>query len=217
MAGAPAGSGPWTHVTGYWFLETSLDPDPPAELREFLDAGEPPVCFGFGSMLAADPAAMTALAIEALAARRGVLVGDLHVQAGVELPPSVFAVGAVEHGWLFERCAAVVHHGGAGTTAAALRAGATSVIVPHMLDQFAWARRLRELGASPPPIPRRKLSAPRLREAIAAAVEDPRFAARTALLGEQIRQEDGVGCALEAFERHHLAAAEHQFSTMTHG
>jgi UDP:flavonoid glycosyltransferase YjiC (YdhE family) len=216
VAPPPGHVGPWTHVTGYWFLEPSLDPDPPAQLHEFLAAGEPPVCFGFGSMLTADPATMNELAVEALAGRRGVLVGDLHVRAGGELPPNVLAVAAVDHGWLFERCAAAVHHGGAGTTAAALRAGVPSVIVPHMLDQFAWGRRLAQLGAGPPPIPRRKLSAPRLREAITAAVGDPRFARTAAALGEQVRQEDGVGCGLEAFQRH-LTVADHQFSTITHG
>ena len=216
IAPAPRHVGPWAHVTGYWFLDTSLDPDPPARLREFLDAGEPPVCLGFGSMATADPATMTELAVEALAGRRGVLVGDLHLRAGVKLPPNLIAVTAVDYGWLFERCAAVVHHGGAGTSAMALRAGLPSVTVPHMLDQFAWSRRLAQLGAGPPPIARRKLSAPRLREAIASAVEDPRFTRAAASLGEQIRQEDGVGCALEAFQRHH-AVAEHQFSTITHG
>jgi sterol 3beta-glucosyltransferase len=203
-------------ATGYWFLESSLDPEPPEELRRFIDQGTPPVCVGFGSMDTADPAAMRELIVQALDGRRGVLVGDPHSDGAADLPGSVFAVGAVDHGWLFERCAAAVHHGGAGTTAAALRAGVPSVIVPHMLDQRAWAQRLQELGASPAPIPRRKLSAQRLREGIAAAADDPGFARRTTALREQIAEEDGIANALDAF-RAHLGVAEHQVPTTTHG
>jgi sterol 3beta-glucosyltransferase len=204
------------HATGYWFLEPTHDPEPPQELRRFIEEGAPPVCVGFGSMDTADPAAMRELILQALDGRRGVLVGDLHSDRAADLPGSVFAVGAVDHGWLFERCAAAVHHGGAGTTAAALRAGVPSVIVPHMLDQRAWAQRLRELGASPVPIPRRKLSAQRLREGIAAATDDPRFVRRTAALREQIAEEDGIANALDAFSAH-LGAAERQVPTTTHG
>jgi UDP:flavonoid glycosyltransferase YjiC (YdhE family) len=203
-------------TTGYWFLETPLDPEPTEELLRFMDQGAPPVCVGFGSMGTADPAAMRELVVQALDGRRGVLVGDLHSYGATELPGSVIAVGAVDHGWLFERCAAAVHHGGAGTTAAALRAGVPSVIVPHMLDQRAWAQRLHELGASPVPIPRRKLSVQRLREGIAAAADDPRFIRRTAELRAQIADENGIENALDAF-RAHLGAAEHQVPTTTHG
>jgi sterol 3beta-glucosyltransferase len=203
-------------ATGYWFLESPLDPQPPEELRRFIDQGAPPVCVGFGSMDTADPAAMRELIVQALDGRRGVLVGDIHSDGAAELPGSVFAVGAIDHGWLFERCAAAVHHGGAGTTAAALRAGVPSVIVPHMLDQRAWAQRLQEIGASPAPIPRRKLSAQLLREGIAAAADDPRFARRTAALRDQIAEENGIANALDAF-RAHLGVAEHQVPTTTHG
>jgi sterol 3beta-glucosyltransferase len=209
-------SSPSSRTTGYWFLEPPLDPEPSEDLHRFMDQGAPPVCVGFGSMGTADPAAMRELVVQALDGRRGVLVGDLHSDGATELPGSVFPVGAVDHGWLFERCAAAVHHGGAGTTAAALRAGVPSVIVPHMLDQRAWARRLHELGASPAPIPRRKLSAQRLRDGISAAADDPRFARRTVALRAQITDEDGIENALDAF-RAHLGAAEHQVPTTTHG
>jgi sterol 3beta-glucosyltransferase len=207
---------PSSKTTGYWFGESSLAPEPSEDLLRFMDQGAPPVCVGFGSMDTADPGAMRRLVVQALDGRRGVLVGDLHPDGAAELPGSVFVVGAVDHAWLFERCAAAVHHGGAGTTAAALRAGVPAVIVPHMLDQRTWAQRLHELGASPSPIPRRKLSAQSLREGIAAAAEDPRFARRTAELRRQIAEEDGIANALDAF-RAHLGAAEHQVPTTTHG
>jgi sterol 3beta-glucosyltransferase len=200
----PARSGPWTHITGYWVLEGELDPEPPAGLVDFLNAGPAPVCIGFGSMLDADPAGTTALAIGALrgAGQRGVLIRGEHGFGEAEPSDSVFAVDTISHEWLFARCSAVVHHGGAGTTAATLRAGLPSVMVPHMMDQYAWARTVHELGAAPPPIPRRKLSIQLLQEAILAAVTDPGMRERAAAIGGQICEEDGIARALEVFARH---------------
>jgi sterol 3beta-glucosyltransferase len=193
-----------TRVTGYWFLESAIDPEPPQELADFLAAGPPPVCVGFGSMIDADPAGMSALAVEALrrSGQRGVLIGGEQGRGEASLPDSVLAVGAISHDWLFERCSAVVHHGGAGTTAAALKAGVPSVVVPHMIDQIAWGRTIHALGAGPAPIRRRKLSPERLHRAITAAVTDVSIRERAAALGERIREEDGIKCAVEVFEKH---------------
>ena len=114
-----------TTVTGYWFLESDVDPEPPRELVQFLEAGPAPVCVGFGSMIESDPQGMSELAVEALrrAGQRGVLIRGAQGFDESRLPDSVHAVGAISHDWLFERCSAVVHHGGAGTTATALKAG----------------------------------------------------------------------------------------------
>ena len=190
-------------VTGYWFLENDVDPEPPQELARFLAAGPPPVCVGFGSMIDADPAGMSELAVDALrrAGQRGVLIRGVQ-GAGEPLPDSVIAVGAISHDWLFERCSAVVHHGGAGTIAAALKAGVPSVVVPHMIDQVAWGRTIHALGAGPAPIRRRKLSPERLQKAITAAVTDVAIRERAAALGGRIREEDGIKCAVEVFEQH---------------
>ncbi|HLH14940.1 MAG TPA: glycosyltransferase [Solirubrobacteraceae bacterium] len=211
----PARKGPWTHVTGYWFLDGALDPEPPRRLLEFLADGAAPVCIGFGSMLD-DGAASTAratreLVLEALerAGQRGVLLGGLSAAAASELPASAIAVDSVAHDRLFERCAAVVHHGGAGTVAAALRAGVPSVIVPHMIDQHGWGRRVHQLGAAPAPIPRRKLSAERLAEAISAAAGDASMRERAGELAQRIREEDGISRAVEVFERHMGRAVAH--------
>ena len=100
--------------------------------------------------------------------------------------------------------AAVVHHGGAGTTAAGLRAGVPSVVVPFFGDQPLWAERLVELGVSPPPIPYKELSAQRLAAAIQAAVSDKTMQQQAFALGESIRKENGVANAVEAFEGHLL-------------
>lgn len=216
---APPGAGPWTHVTGFWFLDGAFDPDPPAELVEFLAAGPAPVCVGFGSMLHADPTALAQLTVEALrrAGQRGVLIGEQYRQSRAKLPDSVRTVDTVDYGWLLERCAAAVHHGGAGTTAVTLRAGLPSVLVPHMLEQYGWARRVHELGASPPPIPRRKLSASALGDALMAAVEGANIRARAAALGEQIRAEDGIGRGVEAFAQHFARVAAPAAMTATNG
>ncbi|HUB73227.1 MAG TPA: glycosyltransferase [Solirubrobacteraceae bacterium] len=200
----PARSGPWTHITGFWFFDGALDPEPSAELREFLDAGPAPVCVGFGAMADDDPAAVSALVHDALAraGRRGVLVGGLAGDGEPARSSRALAVEAVSHSWLLERCAAAVHHGGAGTTAAALRAGVPSVIVPQMIDQHGWGRRIAALGAGPRPLPRRKLSAERLAGAIRAAIEQDGLREHARSLGARIRAEDGIASAVEVFERH---------------
>lgn len=206
-------------VTGFWFLDARLDPAPESALLAFLGDGPAPVCIDFGSMPDADPQATTRMALEALerAGQRGVLISAGRRFQGVPLPGTVLAVDRVAHADLFGRCAAVVHHGGAGTLAATVRAGVPSVVVPHMLDQRAWGRRLYALGVAPRPIARRKLSVERLHEGIATAVGDGGMRERAAVLGEQIRAEDGVACALELFERHIGPAAGTSALAVTNG
>jgi sterol 3beta-glucosyltransferase len=204
----PTGWGAATEVTGYWFLDSAVDPEPSAALRAFLTAGSAPVYVGFGTQIDHDPPRTTAIVVEALrrARRRGVLQRPAEALEGVSLGDDMLAIESVPHDWLFSRCAAVVHHGAAGTTASALRAAVPSVIVPHNSDQYSWARRMNELGVSPPPIPKRRLSVERLWDAIAQATTDERFRASAVGLAGQIRNEDGIGRAVEAFERH-LGAA----------
>jgi sterol 3beta-glucosyltransferase len=196
----PPDWGAHVHVTGYWFLDPAPDWQPPAGLVDFLEAGPPPVCVGFGSMAHRNPQQTTHLVREALerAGQRGVLVtgwGGLYPSA------DLFTLDAIPHAWLFPRMAAVVHHGGSGTTGAGLRAGVPSVLVPHIGDQPLWARRVRELGVGPRPTPRRRLTAERLAAAITSAVTDVDMRARAAALGERIRAEDGVGRAVGIIER----------------
>lgn len=190
-------------ITGYWFTETTFDPDPPAGLEDFLSDGPPPVSIGFATMIDPDPAATIAFLLKALAraGRRAVLIRGSQPIDAASLPEEVFVVDSVAHEWLFPRCAAAVHYAPAGTTAAALRAGIPSVTVPHMTDQFLWARRLYELGVAPAPIPRLELSAERLGEAIRLASDGVAMRGRAAVLGERIRAEDGVGRAVEIIGR----------------
>jgi UDP:flavonoid glycosyltransferase YjiC (YdhE family) len=200
----PPDWGPRNHVTGYWFLDRPADWRPSSHLVDFLASGPAPVYVGFGSMRGQDAAELTEIVVEALlrARQRGMLfTGQAGLGAG-KLPDEIFAVEAIPHDWLFPRMAAVVHHGGAGTTAAGLRAGLPSVIVPFAWDQPFWGRRVWELGVGPRPIPRKRLSVERLADAITAAVSDKEMRRRAQVLGERIRQEDGVANAVEAFEDH---------------
>jgi sterol 3beta-glucosyltransferase len=201
---APPGWGTAMEVTGYWFLQEALDPEPPEALRAFLDAGPPPVYVGFGIQIDRDPPGTTAIIVEALrhAGQRGILQRPPEALAGVALGDDMLVIGRVDHSRLFPRCAAIVHHGAAGTTATALRAGRPSVIVPHNSDQFSWGKRMDAIGAGPPPIPRRKLSVEALQAAIEAATGDGRFRQRAEALAREIGEEDGVARAVAAFERH---------------
>jgi sterol 3beta-glucosyltransferase len=186
------------HVVGYWFLDPPSDWAPPADLVDFLRAGPPPVYIGFGSMGDRNPETTTRLALEALAlsGQRGVLASGWGGLSQTELPTSVHMLAAVPHGWLFPQMAAVVHHGGAGTTAAGLRAGVPSIVVPFFGDQPFWGQRVAALGVGPAPIPKRRLTAERLAQALTQAVADTGLRQRAADLGRLIRAEDGVAQAV---------------------
>lgn len=198
----PADWPPSACVTGFWFLDPLDGYEPPADLARFLAAGDPPVYIGFGSMNTRDPRRTGELALRALelSGRRGVLLrgwGGLDAQ---ELPASVLVIDEVPHAWLFPRLAAVVHHGGAGTTAAGLRAGVPSVLIPFFADQPFWAERVASMGVGPAPLPRRHLTAERLARAIEAAMA-PEIRARAAAVCRSIAVEDGAGVAAAHVER----------------
>jgi UDP:flavonoid glycosyltransferase YjiC (YdhE family) len=110
-------------------------------------------------------------------------------------------VGSIPHAWLFSRMAAIVHHGGAGTTAAALSAGVPSIVTPVLGDQSFWARRVSDMGVGPMSVPRRKLTVERLSGAIDAALSDEAIRTKSATFGEYIRAEDGVSMAVDLIEQ----------------
>jgi sterol 3beta-glucosyltransferase len=180
-------------ITGYWWPVRPQSWTPPAELESFLAAGPPPVFVGFGSMA---PGRGDWLAAPVLAAIRAAGLRAV-VQSGwagltVAGSDRVLGIGEVPHDWLFPRMAAVVHHAGAGTTAAGLRAGVPAVPVPVLADQPFWARRLYELGAGTYPIPLPRLTAGNLSAALRTATTDPHLAARTQALSARLRAEDGA-------------------------
>jgi UDP:flavonoid glycosyltransferase YjiC (YdhE family) len=185
-------------VSGYWWPARPADWQPPADLVDFLQAGPAPVFVGFGSM-ASQPGARLAETVAGAVRRAGVRAV---VQAGwaglTALGDDVLAVGDVPHDWLFPQLAAVVHHAGAGTMAAGLRAGVPAVAVPVLLDQPFWAARLQRLGVAPVPLPQRDLSAGALAAAIRACLDEPGYRGRAAELAGRINAEDGAADVVAA-------------------
>jgi sterol 3beta-glucosyltransferase len=185
------------HITGYWFLDAASDWTPPADLVDFLNAGAPPVYIGFGSMGNRNPEEVTKLTLKALelSGQRAILASGWGGLQQTDLPPTVQMIRSVPHSWLFPQMAAVVHHGGAGTTAAGLRAGVPSIIIPFFGDQPFWGKRVAALGVGTAPIPRQKLTAERLAQAITQAVSDQAIRRRAAELGAKIESEHGAANA----------------------
>jgi UDP:flavonoid glycosyltransferase YjiC (YdhE family) len=200
----PADWGADQHMTGYWFLDPPPDWQPPGELLRFLEGGAPPVYVGFGSLGTVDPAQVTGVVLEALgrAGQRGVLFTGWGGLQRIAAPDSVCFVDDVPHAWLFPQMAAVVHHGGAGTTAAGLRGGVPNIVIPVVGDQLAWAGRVEALGVGPRMDRMARLTAKAMAQAIDTATNDHAMRARAAALGEKIRAEDGIGTAVGLIERH---------------
>lgn len=217
LAPPPAEGGRKDVMTaGYWFLDDPDDWIPPPSLVAFLEAGPAPVYVGFGSMASRQPARTTRIVMDALARAglRGILASGWGGLTADGLPDSVCLVDEVRHDWLFPRVAAVVHHGGAGTTAAGLRAGRPTVICPFFGDQLFWGQRVWEAGAGPVPVAQKKLTAERLGAALTEATESTAIRQQAAALGEKIRGEDGVAGAVSFLERqarYHTISRQERF------
>jgi sterol 3beta-glucosyltransferase len=190
------------HVTGAWTMPSPDDWTPPDSLSAFLAQGDPPVFFGFGSMPVGNPAKMAQTISDALrlTGLRGVL------QAGwaglAHEDEHLITISDAPHDWLFPHMAAVVHHGGSGTTHSALRAGKPALIVPFSADQPMWGRRLAELGVNVPPIKPRKLTPDRLADALRTLTQDNAMRNRAAELGAMLRAEDGLAATCALVERY---------------
>ena len=193
-----------SHVTGYWFLDAPLDWQSPQELVDFINRGPPPVYIGFGSMADPNPRATIQLMFNALklANQRGIILrGNSGIQAH-EVPGNIMVVDSVPHDWLFPQMTAVVHHGGSGTTAAGLRAGVPSIIVPFFADQPFWGQRVHQLGVGPAPIPRKKLTEKNLAHTIRTVLEDPSYRENAVSIGKAVRGEDGVTYAVNVIQEY---------------
>ena len=190
-------------IPGYWFLEPEVGWQPPIELVEFLESGQKPIYIGFGSMTSRDPKRITQLILDAVikSNQRAILQSGWGGLQAEDLPESVMMVGSIPHSWLFPKMSAIVHHGGAGTTAAGLRAGVPNLVIPFFGDQPFWGQRLSELGVGPDPISIKKLSANSLSSSIEIMISDPDMASRARSLGEKIRDEKGVDNAVKIIER----------------
>ena len=166
---------------------------------------QPPLYIGFGSMgfgkNAATRGATILEAVRRVGARAVIATGWGGIDATTTSSDQVLVVRDIPHEWLFPRTAAVVHHGGAGTTAAGLRAGRPTLICPVLGDQGFWAERVSHLGAGPRPIPIRRLTATNLTERLNQLLIEQSYRSTTDNLGEAIRSEDGAGQALRTLER----------------
>jgi UDP:flavonoid glycosyltransferase YjiC (YdhE family) len=191
-----------SYITGYWFLNEGRNWKPPDDLLRFLSAGKPPVYIGFGSMSERDPKRLSELLIKALmlSKRRGILLSGWAQIPRENLPEEVIVVDSVPHDWLFPKMAAVVHHGGAGTTAAVFRAGVPNVVIPFFGDQHFWASRVYDLGTGPEPIPRKKLTAENLADAINRALSDQNIRNRASQIGHRVNNESGVQRAIDILQ-----------------
>ena len=198
---APSDWNDQTHITGFWFVDEADDWQPPAALLDFLQAGPAPIYIGFGSMSSRAPEQTADLIIQALKLtnQRAILLSGWGGLQKANIPDSIFMIDAIPHSWLFPRMSAVVHHGGASTTAAGLKAGVPSVIIPFFGDQPFWGQRVAELGVGSKPIPRKKLTAERLANAIQEVVTNEDIRQRAAKLGKQIQTENGIESAVKIF------------------
>jgi UDP:flavonoid glycosyltransferase YjiC (YdhE family) len=191
------------HITGFWYEEDTGHWQPPEALLDFLNSGPAPIYIGFGSMSSRNPEQTTEMVIRALRQtnQRAILLSGWGGLLKKDLPESVYMIESIPHSWLFQRVSAVVHHGGASTTAAGLYAGIPSLIIPFFGDQPFWGKRVSDLGVGPSPIPRNRLTVDRLANAIYEMVNNEGMRRRAKELGMQIRSENGLRNAVEIISR----------------
>ncbi len=193
-------------ITGYWFLDSEKDWTPPQSLASFLEKGDPPIYVGFGSMPTPDAKAKAQMITQAIekAGKRAVVAkgwGNFDPTKSGELPESVYVLDSVPHEHLFPLVHGVVHHGGAGTTAAGLRAGQPTLICPFLSDQPFWAKRIEALGVGPRPLPPHRWTVERLAHTFCRLTETPGYARRAQQISQVINSEDGLSLAVEIIAR----------------
>jgi sterol 3beta-glucosyltransferase len=199
-------SSPRVHVTGYYFLPENKSYSPPPELDEFLNSGKPPVCVSFGSMVNKNAEKIDAVIRESFKRtnNRGVILSGWG-SAKRESTSDLLYLESAPHDWLLPKCKMLIHHGGAGTTSAGLRAGIPQVVVPFTADQPFWGRRVREIGVGPKPIPVKKLSVEGMVRAMSEAGSNA-VLERAQAAGQRVRVEDGVGNAVRLIEGYRIDA-----------
>ena len=198
----PARWGENIHMTGYWLDRQAaggFSPEP--GLEAFLSAGETPIYIGFGSMTSGDMGATLEIVLEAVR-QSGVRAVLSTGWGGVAIPPreDIYVADFVPHDWLFQRVSAVVHHGGAGTTAAGIVAGRPTLVIPFGGDQPFWGERVRALGVGPRPLPRDKLTVARLKKALVQLTQTKKYRVAARELGERLRMENGAEIAANIIE-----------------
>jgi UDP:flavonoid glycosyltransferase YjiC (YdhE family) len=192
-------------VCGFSFLSSASDYTPPDDLLAFLQAGQPPIYIGFGSIIVDDPQALikTIRAAIQKAGQRAIISKGWGGLGAVESDnqEGIFLLGDCPHDWLFQHVSCVVHHGGAGTVATGLKAGCPTVVVPFFGDQPFWGAIIAREGVGPSPIPYKELTVDKLADAILEALNpSPRQKARE--ISEIIQGESGIENAISSFHGH---------------
>lgn len=190
-------------VTGAWMLDCPRGYKPDPALFDFITSGPAPVYIGFGSMTVPHPEAMARSLVRAVrkAKQRAVLSTGWGGLSELEGSDDVMFVGDVPHSWLFPKMAAVVHHGGPGTTAEGLRAGIPQLVVPFLSDQPFWGHHVARAGVGPKMIPIGEISADKVAAALT-AMSDPAMRARAEAVGAKVRAEPGADGAARAMEQY---------------
>ncbi|XP_057483961.1 sterol 3-beta-glucosyltransferase UGT80A2-like [Actinidia eriantha] len=200
----PKDWGPKVDVVGFCFLDLASNYEPPQQLMDWLNAGPKPIYIGFGSLPVQEPEKMTEIIVKALemTGQRGIINKGWGGLGNLKEPKDfIYLLDNCPHDWLFLQCAAVVHHGGAGTTAAGLKAACPTTIVPFFGDQPFWGERVHARGVGPSPIPIDEFSLPKLVDAITFML-DPMVKERAVELAKAMETEDGVTGAVKAFFKH---------------
>jgi len=191
----------WNRVCGFLTPPSTPYEQISADLAAFLDAGDPPVFMGFGSLMPVSSSYLTeSVAVIKEAARLAGCRAIIQAEVPPERTDRLVVVGRSPHGQVFPRCAAVVHHCGAGTTHTTLRAGVPSVCVPHVSDQFGWAEQLQQLGVAPAAVSRRSLTAAKLAQRIKETLATPAMRTRAAAIAGRMQEDDGPRRAAELIE-----------------
>lgn len=200
----PADWGSYIDISGFFFLNLSTNYTPPQDLADFLAAGPAPVYIGFGSIVVDDPNAMTKMIFDAIkkTGQRAIVSKGWGGLGANELgiPEGVFMIGNCPHDWLFQHVSCVVHHGGAGTTAAGILAGRPTVVVPFFGDQPFWGSMTARAGAGPVPVAYKNLNADKLAHSILEALK-PESLERAKELSAKIKAEDGTQAGAESFHK----------------
>ncbi|KAI6684409.1 hypothetical protein NL676_030322 [Syzygium grande] len=200
----PKDWGPKVDVVGFCFLDLASSYQPPESLVKWLEKGEKPIYIGFGSLPVQEPEKMTEIIVKALeiTCQRGIInKGWGGLGNSAEQKDFVYLLDNCPHDWLFQHCSAVVHHGGAGTTAAGLKAACPTTVVPFFGDQPFWGERVHARGVGPAPIPVDDFSLEKLVGAIRFML-DPKVKERAEELAKAMEHEDGVEGAVKAFYKH---------------
>ncbi|KAG4440404.1 hypothetical protein IFR05_004097 [Cadophora sp. M221] len=198
-------------IAGFVFLDLASSFKPPEDLLKFLDAGEPPVYIGFGSIVVDEPDNFTKMIFEAVekAGVRALVSKGWGGLGDDNTPENVFMLENTPHDWLFPKVSAVVHHGGAGTTAIGLKCGKPSMIVPFFGDQMFWGAMIGEAGAGAKPVPHKELTVDKLADGIKQCLtEEARKGAEKIALDIE-KEGDGSKNAVISFHRSLVLRGHH--------